>query len=101
MISKPFYFAGLMLMGCSRDVLIGVEQLPAGESFQVMLNGTGLSSREFNQWTAFDVGWNTTNQLELWYGNQKCTLDTSSINVPSRKNIHMQNDWSRFWKKST
>ena len=82
MIPKRTYIVGLLFLGCTRDVVIGVEQLPAGESFQVLLNGNGLITREFNQWTASNIEWNSTNNLELWYGNKQCSLNAPSFDLP-------------------
>ena len=67
------------LVGCTRDVLIGVDKLPTGESFVLKLNGEVLSSRDFNLWIAPDISMRQTHDLELWYGDRQCLLSEDRI----------------------
>ena len=42
-------------MGCNRDLVIGVENLPMGESFVLTMDGQTLTNRDFNLWSVSSV----------------------------------------------
>lgn len=72
---------GFILMGCSRDVSIGVQNLPEGETFRLEWSGGELKQIEPNQWRATGVASNQSYSMTLWYGQQQCTLDQPELLV--------------------
>jgi len=74
-----FIFLSVTMMGCTRDLVIGVENLPVGESFMIKLNGKQLVNRDFNVWFAPDVSMKENHSLELWYGEHQCLLTEPAV----------------------
>lgn len=67
------------IFGCNRDVVIGVENLPMGESFVLKMDGQTLVHRDFNLWIAESASMRKTHQLQLWYGERQCILSDAVI----------------------
>ena len=71
----------LLLTGCSRDVVIGIQDLPKGESFRLQVNGTDVKPFESNQWKMTQLKTNQTYSLRFWYGQQECILTSSEFKL--------------------
>ncbi len=67
------------LLGCTRDVVVGVEDLPVGESFVLTMDGQTVVNRDFNLWSVEAVSMRKTHQLQLWYGERQCVLTNAVI----------------------
>ena len=67
------------LLGCTRDVVIGVENLPMGESFVLKMDGQTLANRDFNLWSMASVSMLDVHQLQLWYGEKQCILTNAVL----------------------
>ena len=67
------------IFGCNRDVVVGVENLPMGESFVLKMDGQPLVHRDFNLWIAESASMRKTHQLQLWYGERQCILSDAVI----------------------
>ncbi len=74
----PIWFSFLVL-GCTRDVVVGVEDLPEGESFVLSLDGVRMDHQSAGMWRASSVDMREQHTLQLWYGERECTLDTSTV----------------------
>jgi hypothetical protein len=55
-------------------VVIGIQNLPKGESFRLQVNGTDVKPFEPNQWRVSQLQTNQVVSLQFWYGQQECTL---------------------------
>lgn len=64
----------LLLVGCSRDVVIGIQDLPKGESFRLQVNDRDVKPFEPNQWKMGQLQTNQVYRLRFWYGQQECKL---------------------------
>lgn len=71
----------LLLFGCSRDVVIGIQNLPKGESFRLQVNGTDVKPFEPNQWRVSQLQTNQVVSLNFWYGQQECRLITPTFTL--------------------
>ena len=69
----------MIWMGCNRDLVIGVENLPMGESFVLTMDGQTLTNRDFNLWSVSSVSMRQPHQLQLWYGERQCILTNAEI----------------------
>ena len=53
------------IFGCNRDVVVGVENLPMGESFVLKMDGQPLVHRDFNLWSVNQLSMRKTHQLQF------------------------------------
>ncbi len=70
---------GLFAVGCTRDVVVGVSDLPAGEAFQLTLDGQPMQTLSLNTWSSPALSMRETHQLQLWYGERECTLSNPIV----------------------
>ena len=67
------------LLACNRDVVVGVENLPMGESFVLTMDGQPVVNHDFNLWSVESVSMRKTHQLQLCYGERQCVLENALI----------------------
>ena len=85
----------LLLIACSRDVVIGIENLPQESQFELSWNGQKAEYRSDNTWFFADVSTPITMNLEFSYGNTNCHLDDSTVEVPRGFSaVQHKTDWS-------
>ena len=85
----------LLSIGCTRDVVVGVENLPAEESFVLTMNGIPMVARNSNVWMSSKASMREEHVLKLWYGERECTLSKAQVTgeLGFGEFIH-QTDWS-------
>lgn len=85
----------LLSIGCTRDVVVGVENLPAEESFVLTMNGIPMVARTSNVWVSSKASMREEHVLKLWYGERECTLSNTQVTgeLGFGEFIH-QTDWS-------
>ena len=74
-----FMILFVTMIGCTRDLVIGVENLPVGESFAVRMDGEQLTNRDFNVWVAPSVSMREDHVVQLWYGEHQCLLTNPTV----------------------
>ena len=73
----------LMGMACTKDVVIGVDNLPAHLEFHLRADEDSLSRNSSNQWVLHGLSSDQTVNLSLWYGNRECQLSNPTVNAQS------------------
>ena len=66
-------------MGCHRDLVIGVENLPVGESFVLTMDGQTLTNRDFNLWSVSSVSMRQTTSVATLVRRRQCLLTNAEI----------------------
>ena len=69
----------LLSIGCTRDVVVGVENLPSEESFVMTMNGEPMVTRTSNVWVSPEASMREEHSLKLWYGERECSLSQDSV----------------------
>lgn len=72
-------WVSFLILGCTRDVVVGVEDLPVGESFVLSMDGGRLVNQGSGLWRASAVDMRQEHTLQLWYGERECTLEASTF----------------------
>ena len=85
----------LWMLGCTRDVVIGVENLPADESFVLLFDGERIDNRSANIWEVANVSMKVPHSMSLWYGERECTMTNPHLlNEYGLGELQHRSDWS-------
>jgi len=89
-----------ILLGCSRDITVGIENLPKDSHFSLRLGQTDPSHAEFssqwkdNIWLFNDIP-RGSYQLGLFYGENQCQLTSPTFDITMGFGmLYHKSDWS-------
>ena len=83
-----------LFLACSRDVVVGVENLPNDSQFELHLNGVKGESVGNNVWKFPDVEVPSNQSLEFFYGEKRCQLTKPDIDIERGfSELQVKTDW--------
>lgn len=85
----------MILVACTRDVLVGVENLPSDSQFELHLDGTKGESIGNNIWKFSNIEAPSKKKLEFYYGKKNCDLTKPVVDIERGfSEIQWKTDWS-------
>lgn len=84
-----------ILLACSRDIIVGVENLPQDSQFKLSIDGEEGAAIGNNIWKFSEVQVPSENTLQFFYGQKECQLTNGTINIDRGwSDFQWKTDWS-------